>query len=463
MGDFAYPDRRPSELTAFCRQRPCVRFSKARAADGQQGGGGFEAPGEGGRAGLKRPRDFAGDQSGALAVTGALFLVVLLAIAALAIDFGHMAWVQNELQKAAEAGALAGAQALGSSANPDWSQGQSTATYVVQQNSADAQPLSDCQVQYGYWSLLTRTLQPYTITPQSTDVPAIQVVVAKGVDKKSGAIHNGGPLQMLFAPIFGVHSMDLNAGAVAMLKPNATWSILETGNGSVTLSNNASTNRDVGDAGDGPFTMKNNATVQGKVYLEQDTVKSIGNNAKAKGGVEQDGDSQATLAQAVHDAQTAYTQLTGLAATLGTQQIDLKNNGTLTLNGSAAVNVLDASTLNLGNNSTLTLNGSASMSFVVRVAGGFSLSNNSAVQLTGGLKQDNVTFVMEGTSGVTLSNNAIMYASILSPNAAIAVSNNAVVYGALVSGQNISLNNNSLVTPPQTFIPSSGHGTALVK
>lgn len=405
-------------------------------------------------------KGFAADQSGAMAVTVALFLVVLLAVAALAIDFGHMAWVQNELQKAADAGALAGARALGSSANPDWSQGQSTATQIVQQNSADAQPLSDCQVQYGYWSLLTRTLQSNTITPQSTDVPAIQVVVSKGVDK-DGASHNGGPLQMLFAPIFGVHSFSLNAGAVAMLKPNANWSVLETGNSPLTLNSNARLNRDVGDAGVGPFTMNSNVTVQGKVYLNTKTVKVI--NSTPNGGVEQDAGSNSILAQAAQDAQTAYNHLTGLANNLGTQAINLNSNQTLTINGTTTVNVLDATSLLLNSNSTLTLNGTSSMSFVVRVSGTFILNTNSNVYLSGGLKQDNVTFVMTGTSGVIINNNSSLYASILSPNASVTLNSNATLYGALVSGRIITVNSNSVVTPPKTFLPSTGHGTSLVQ
>jgi Flp pilus assembly protein TadG len=409
----------------------------------------------------KGAKDFVDDQSGAMAVTVALLLVALLAVAALAIDFGHMAWVQNELQKAADAGALAGAQALGSSANPDWSQGQSTATYVVQQNSADAQPLSDCQVQYGYWSLLTRTLQSYTIKPQSTDLPAIQVVVTKGADK-SGAIHNGGPLQMLFAPIFGVHAFDLNAGAVAMLKRNATWSILETGNAPLTLNSNINVNRDVGDNGSGWFTMNSNVTVQGKVYLNTKTPMT-NNGGVAEGGIEKDAGSNAILAQAVQDAQMAYNQLTGLANNLGTQVINLNSNQTMTINGTATVNVLDVTSLLLNSNSTLTLNGTSSMSFVVRVSGTFILNSNSNVYLSGGLKQDNVTFVMTGTGSVIINSYSSMYASILSPNASVILNSYATLYGVLVSGQNITLNSNSVVTPPKTFLPSTGHGTSLVK
>ena len=125
----------------------------------------------------KRWQTFIADQSGAMAVMAALLMTVLLSAAALAVDYGYMAWVQGELQKAADAGALAGARVLGSDANPDWSAGQAAATSIVQQNKAAGKLLTDCQVDYGYWSKLTHTLQSSSITPQKTDAPAIRVTI----------------------------------------------------------------------------------------------------------------------------------------------------------------------------------------------------------------------------------------------------------------------------------------------
>jgi hypothetical protein len=52
------------------------------------------------------------DQSGATAVLVGLLLVVLVSFTALAIDIGHLLMVRNELQNAADAGALAGAKNL---------------------------------------------------------------------------------------------------------------------------------------------------------------------------------------------------------------------------------------------------------------------------------------------------------------------------------------------------------------
>jgi hypothetical protein len=165
----------------------------------------------------KRVKGFMADQSGAMALVVALALMMLLALAALVTDYGHMAWVQNELKKAAEAGAMAGARALvpynGIPPNPNWIAAQTAASDTALLNRADAQFITDCDVTYGYWSLTAKTLplQSSTITPTAADVPAVRVVIAKS------AGHNLGPLQMFFAPIFGVSTTDLNAQAVAMI------------------------------------------------------------------------------------------------------------------------------------------------------------------------------------------------------------------------------------------------------
>jgi hypothetical protein len=52
------------------------------------------------------------DQTGAVAVMVGLLLVVLVGFTALAVDIGHLLMVRNELQNAADAGALAGARNL---------------------------------------------------------------------------------------------------------------------------------------------------------------------------------------------------------------------------------------------------------------------------------------------------------------------------------------------------------------
>lgn len=52
------------------------------------------------------------DQQGTVAVITAAGLLLLLGIAGLALDLGHLFVVKSELQRAADAGAMAGARAL---------------------------------------------------------------------------------------------------------------------------------------------------------------------------------------------------------------------------------------------------------------------------------------------------------------------------------------------------------------
>lgn len=412
--------------------------------------------------------DFMANESGAFAALAALLFVVFLTFGALVVDYAHMVSVQNELQNAADAGAFSGAEALRqytgnlSSWTTGWTATQDTAAQAAASSGADGEKLQDgldngepglqVQAQAGYWRFTTKQFYPYNNPPNplqaGTDVAAMQVQITKTVN-------------MFFAPIFKVLTKNVSATAVAMPKPAANWSILETGNGNLTLNSNINVNRDVGDNGSGWFTLNSNVTVQGKVYLNTKTGLT-NNGGVAKGGIEQDAGSNSILAQAVQDAQSAYNRLTGLANNLGTQAIQLNSNQTLIIKGTSTVNVLDLTSLLMNSGCTLTLNGTSSMSFVVRVSGTFILNSNSNVNLSGGLTAGNVTFVDTGTSGVIINSNCTMNGSILSPNSSVTLNSNATLNGALVSGKDIILNSNIVVTPPQTFLPSTGHGTALV-
>ena len=70
------------------------------------------------------------DESGATAIFFALILSVLCGFVALAFDIGHMVMVRAELQRTADAAALAGVTGLvpytGSAPNqtPDWANGR---------------------------------------------------------------------------------------------------------------------------------------------------------------------------------------------------------------------------------------------------------------------------------------------------------------------------------------------------
>ena len=132
----------------------------------------------------------------------AAVLVGLCGFAALALDIGHMISVKAELQKAADAGAPSGATFLmpyvGAPAAPNWISAQNKATQTALLNRSDNQPITDCEVQYGYWNLQTKTLQSAGIIPTTSNLPAVQVTIRKATGS------NGGPIQLSLAPIIGV-------------------------------------------------------------------------------------------------------------------------------------------------------------------------------------------------------------------------------------------------------------------
>jgi len=70
-------------------------------------------------------------------------------------------------------------------------------------------------VQTGYWNLATKNLQSTGISPSTNEVPAVLVTAAKIAGQ------NGGPVQMLFAPLLGINTANVSARALAFISAPA--------------------------------------------------------------------------------------------------------------------------------------------------------------------------------------------------------------------------------------------------
>jgi hypothetical protein len=190
---------------------------------------------------MKTTRDFMGrwrglaaDQSGSIAVFSAIAMVVLLSFAVLALDTGHLVSVKGELQKAADAGALAGARALAwpmDVTDFNWDNGKAMAVSTVQKNSADNRDLTDfivANVQAGYWDLswtrgnapvnLLGYDNPVAFVPASGQVAAVKVTV----QEIQGGSGSSAPVATSFASVMGITSMEAKASSVAMISPPTT-------------------------------------------------------------------------------------------------------------------------------------------------------------------------------------------------------------------------------------------------
>jgi hypothetical protein len=182
----------------------------------------------------KKFAKFTAATSGSVAVITAIALVAICGAAALAMDWGHLVSVKNELQIASEASALAGARALctqipGSLSFvdiPNWISGGATADDIFKKNSADNVVLADADIQTGFWSLnwhwSTAPKDPTTgaiqLLPQGTAsnplyIPAVRVKI----DKKDGV--NSGKVQFSLARVMGISDASTAAQAVAAVFP----------------------------------------------------------------------------------------------------------------------------------------------------------------------------------------------------------------------------------------------------
>ena len=159
------------------------------------------------------------DESGATAIFFALTLTILCGFVALAFDLGHIFMVRAELQRTADAAALAGVTGLvpytGSPQTPAWASGVAKAHTMISNAANEADNLqfttSDGTVDYGYWLLSPPADYAQTLpkarptTAAYLPEPAITVTVSRNVT-------------LSFAPIVGVSNpRTVSATAIAIL------------------------------------------------------------------------------------------------------------------------------------------------------------------------------------------------------------------------------------------------------
>jgi hypothetical protein len=152
----------------------------------------------------------------------AVTMVALLGVGALAADIGNLYVARNQLQNAADAGALAGARVLyvndGTAVNPGANAIASAAAAANQSQGAAAEVVS---VERGHWSFATRTFTPndsllptdlWNATTEELDVDpnfinAVRVRTAR----------NATPVQSFFGRVLGFNSYAVQTQAVAYI------------------------------------------------------------------------------------------------------------------------------------------------------------------------------------------------------------------------------------------------------
>jgi Flp pilus assembly protein TadG len=166
------------------------------------------------------------EESGAVAVTFALAITALCGFVALAVDLGHIVKAKTELQRTADAAALAGAMGLvpytyntATSQTPNWLNGQNKAHAIISHTANQVDnyifSTSDGTVLYGYWLVHPPAgyVQPPLSTAKPTTAaflpePAINVTLSRNVT-------------LSFAPMVGVSSPKTVSATATAILPEA--------------------------------------------------------------------------------------------------------------------------------------------------------------------------------------------------------------------------------------------------
>lgn len=167
------------------------------------------------------------EERGVTSVVVALLVVILVGVAALAIDTGHLFVVRNELQNASDAGCLAGGRFLyredGTAVNEDANQVAYDAAIV---NRSDGSPVevqwsggNGEDVERGHWSFMTRTFTPngstqtinlWDVSPEELDANPNFINAIRVRTRRQET-----PAVSLFAGILGYNSFSLATEAIA--------------------------------------------------------------------------------------------------------------------------------------------------------------------------------------------------------------------------------------------------------
>jgi Flp pilus assembly protein TadG len=161
-------------------------------------------------------KKFCREPSGSGTLIGAIAMMAVLGVSALVVDIGHLVSVKGELQRAVDAGALAGARALwpmalpvvqNPPANPDCVSAkgiaQTTATSVANQVDGEALTAANLTIDVGNYDYATRKFT------QKTDC----TLTSNAVRVKANKIVNN----VFFARIWNITSLNPQATAIGTM------------------------------------------------------------------------------------------------------------------------------------------------------------------------------------------------------------------------------------------------------
>jgi Flp pilus assembly protein TadG len=158
---------------------------------------------------MLRPASVAGARKGIAMPLMVLMFTVLIALVAFGVDIGYVQMVKSELVTAIDAANLAGASGLPVSVG----EARKRAKDIARSNIVAGKPLmiNDSDIELGHWDPQTNQFVPHGGSSQNKST-AVRVTA-----KLTKENHN--PVNLIFAPILGIKSVDLTVSAVAGFAP----------------------------------------------------------------------------------------------------------------------------------------------------------------------------------------------------------------------------------------------------
>lgn len=166
----------------------------------------------------RRLKNLLASERGAAAVVAGLAMTALLGASGLVYDVGRLTLVKTEMQRAADAAALAGARAFAAYSLPYtqlsqiyWSNAAPAAWSVLRANKVEGVEITDANVEVGYYNLEQKVMRSPSIVPTTKDVPAVRVTLRKAEGQ------NGGPVRLTFGSLLGRETATLTVQSLAAL------------------------------------------------------------------------------------------------------------------------------------------------------------------------------------------------------------------------------------------------------
>lgn len=165
-------------------------------------------------------RGVASGQSGVVAIITAFAILAFMGFGALSIDLGHLYMAKGELQRAVDAGALAGAWGLffpETSSPPQCPQAQTIGTSMCTANNVDGSPPTVSAIDTGTWNWTANSFSTSCISSNANFTNAVRITA------------NSANISLVFLGILGMAPFQVQATATAAkgwlnsLNPGFGW------------------------------------------------------------------------------------------------------------------------------------------------------------------------------------------------------------------------------------------------